>query len=74
MNLKPSKMNPRKKKDNEKLFKVTTPRKNLEREPEFMVHISDPPQLRKEVLEGLRELIILMQGYEQFHKIQQHNY
>ena len=42
-----------------------------EREPEYMVQINDPQMLRKEILEGLRELIILMRGYEQFHKIQQ---
>ena len=62
----------KKKKELEKVIrKVSSARKMPEREPELMVHINDPPMLRKEILECLRELIILMQGYEQFHKIQQ---
>lgn len=72
MSPKPSKISLKKKKEMEKVIsKVSSARKTLEREPEFMVHINDPPMLRKEILECLRELIILMQGYEQFHKIQQ---
>lgn len=40
-------------------------------EPEYMVQISEPTALRKDVLESLREIIIFMQGYERFRKIQE---
>ena len=36
----------------------------LEKEPEYMIQISDPKMLRKDLLESLREVIIFMQGYE----------
>ncbi|MEK6845162.1 MAG: hypothetical protein AABY26_00265 [Nanoarchaeota archaeon] len=42
-----------------------------EKVPEFMVQLSDPKELRKEVLETVREIIIFMQGYENFRKIQE---
>lgn len=42
-----------------------------EKMPEYMVPLEDPQMLRKEILECLRELIILMQGYEQFRKVQE---
>ena len=42
-----------------------------DREPEFTVQISDPKGLRKDILEGLREVIIFMQGYEKFKAIQE---
>ena len=42
-----------------------------EREPEYMVQLGDPKMVRKDLLESLREIIIFMQGYEQFRKIQQ---
>ncbi len=42
-----------------------------EKAPEFMVQLSDPKELRKEVLETIREIIIFMQGYENFRKIQE---
>ncbi|MBI2146748.1 hypothetical protein HYU22_05410 [Candidatus Woesearchaeota archaeon] len=41
-----------------------------EREPEYMVQLGDPKMVRKDLLESLREIIIFMQGYEQFRKIQ----
>lgn len=36
-----------------------------------MVQLSDPKMLRKDILEALREVIIFMQGYEKFRKIQE---
>ncbi|MBI2151384.1 hypothetical protein HYU21_01510, partial [Candidatus Woesearchaeota archaeon] len=42
-----------------------------QKEPEYMVQLSDPKSLRKELLECLREVIIFMQGYEKFRKIQE---
>lgn len=47
---------------------------NLEpkvREPEYMVQVNDPPSVRRDLLESLREVIIFMQGYEKFRKIQE---
>ena len=40
-------------------------------EPEFMVQVSEPKMVRKDVLEALRESIIFMQGYETVQKLQQ---
>lgn len=37
----------------------------------LMVQIHEPKNLRKDILEGLREIIIFMQGYEAFRKIQE---
>ena len=39
--------------------------------PEFMVQISDPKLLRKDILESLKESIIFMQGYEKFRAVQE---
>ena len=39
--------------------------------PEYMVQIKDPKMVRRDVLESLREVIIFMQGYENFRKVQQ---
>jgi hypothetical protein len=39
--------------------------------PEYMVQLGDPKMLRKDILESLREVIIFMQGYEKFRKIQE---
>lgn len=39
-------------------------------EPEYMIQVPDPKMVRKDILESLRELIIFMQGYEKFRKIQ----
>ncbi len=41
------------------------------REPEYMVQLSDPKMVRKDLLESLREIIIFMQGYEKFRKVQE---
>jgi hypothetical protein len=43
----------------------------VEKGPEYMIQISDPKMLRKDLLESLREVIIFMQGYEKFRKIQE---
>lgn len=56
--------------------KKTIPRKLLPpvakaREPEYMVQLSDPKMVRKDLLESLREIIIFMQGYEKFRKVQE---
>ena len=37
----------------------------------MMVQLSEPKNLRKDILEALREIIIFMQGYEAFRKIQE---
>ena len=42
-----------------------------DKEPEYMIQVSDPKMLRKDLLESLREVIIFMQGYETFRKIQE---
>ena len=45
--------------------------KAVNKEPEYTVQISDPKMLRKDILESLREVIIFMQGYDKFRKIQE---
>ena len=42
-----------------------------EKNPDYMIQINDPRSLRKELLETLREIIIFMQSYEKFRKIQE---
>lgn len=42
-----------------------------EKEPSYMIQIGDPKTARKNILEGLREVIIFMQSYEKFKQIQQ---
>ena len=39
--------------------------------PDYVVQIGDPKLLRKDLLESLREIIIFMQGYEKFKRIQE---
>ena len=46
-------------------------RSPAEKAPEYMIQVSDPKMLRKDILESLREVIIFMQGYEKFRKIQE---
>lgn len=41
------------------------------REPEFTIQIGDPQSLRKDLLESVRELILFMQGFDRFKKLQQ---
>lgn len=41
------------------------------KEPEYMVQVNDTNMLRKDILESLREVIIFMQGYEKFRKVQE---
>lgn len=41
------------------------------REPEFTIQIGDPQALRKDLLESVRELILFMQGFDRFKKLQQ---
>jgi len=40
-------------------------------DPQYMIQLSDPKMLRKDLLESLREIIIFMQGYEKFRQIQE---
>ncbi|MBI2668636.1 hypothetical protein HYX14_02220 [Candidatus Woesearchaeota archaeon] len=42
-----------------------------ERMVHYTVALADPKMVRKDVLEALREIIIFMQGYETFRKIQE---
>src|SRR3990167_10388292 len=51
--------------------KIASAKPAAERSPEYMIQISDPKMLRKDLLESLREVIIFMQGYEKFRKIQE---
>lgn len=44
---------------------------HAEKDPNYMVQISEPRMLRKDILESVREVIIFMQGYEKFRKIQE---
>jgi hypothetical protein len=41
------------------------------KEPDYMVQLSEPTALRRDVLEALREVILFMQSYEQFLKVQE---
>ncbi len=45
--------------------------KAAEKGPDYVIQVSDPKMLRKDILEGLREVIIFMQGYDQFRKVQE---
>jgi hypothetical protein len=40
-------------------------------EPQFMVQVNDTRVVRKDILESLKEVILFMQGYEKFRKIQE---
>jgi hypothetical protein len=42
-----------------------------EKIPDYMIQVNDPRSLRKELLETLREIIIFMQSYEKFKRIQE---
>jgi hypothetical protein len=44
---------------------------NKDKEPEYMVQVHEPTNLRKNILESLREIIIFMQSYEKFRQIQE---
>ena len=46
-------------------------RREGKKAPEYMVQIADPQMLRKGILETLRDVIVFMQGYEQFIRVQQ---
>ena len=50
---------------------VHAKKKIVEKEPEYMVQVHEPTNLRKNVLESLREIIIFMQSYEKFRQIQE---
>ena len=47
------------------------PMESKDRGLNLMVQVSDPKNVRKDLLEALREIIIFMQGYEAFRKIQE---
>lgn len=51
--------------------KVKAEETHVDKEPDYMVQITDPKMIRKDLLESLREIIIFMQGYEKFRKIQE---
>ena len=55
------------KKQKKKVAKV----KVAEKRPDYVIQVNDPKMLRKDILEGLREVIIFMQGYDQFRKVQE---
>jgi hypothetical protein len=60
-----------KKKQSKKHSKKHVPTNRSDKEPEYNVQILDPSALRRDILESLREIIIFMQGYETFRKIQE---
>ena len=41
------------------------------KEPDYVIQIHDPKVVRKDILESLREVIIFMQGYEKFRRVQE---
>jgi hypothetical protein len=45
-------------------------KQKVERMPMYMVQLSQPKMLRKDILESLRDVIIFMQGYEKFRQLQ----
>lgn len=49
----------------------TMPLESKDKGLNLMVQVSDPKNVRKDLLEALREIIIFMQGYEAFRKIQE---
>ena len=50
--------------------KVRTQPKKV-KEPDYVIQIHDPKMVRKDILESLREVIIFMQGYEKFKRVQE---
>jgi hypothetical protein len=54
-----------------KIAKTRTKIIKQDKEPEYMVQVHEPTNLRKNVLESLREIIIFMQSYEKFRQIQE---
>ncbi len=61
----------KKKKTTSKKHTVVKKRITKEKNPNFMVQINEPKNVRKDLLESLREVIIFMQGNETFKKIQE---
>lgn len=52
--------------------KTTAPKvESKPRQLNLMVQVNEPKGIRKDLLEALREVIIFMQGYETFQKIQE---
>lgn len=51
--------------------KQSSPMESKDKGLSLMVQVSDPKNVRKDLLEALREIIIFMQGYEAFRKIQE---
>lgn len=51
--------------------KTTAKVENKPRQLNLMVQINEPKGIRKDLLEALREVIIFMQGYETFQKVQE---
>ena len=47
-----------------------SPAVSKEKGPDYVVQVRDPKMVRKDILEGLREVIIFMQGHERFRQIQ----
>ncbi len=60
-----------KRKKNKIAPKAVAPPVVKEKEPSYVVQVNDPKMLRRDILESLREIIIFMQGYERFRKIQE---
>lgn len=71
----PRKKATRKRKSATRSRKKTTTRSRRkstqEKHPEYMVQVSDPRAVRKDLLEGLKEVIMIMQAYEHFKKVKE---
>jgi hypothetical protein len=59
------------KKNKAKIKAKPRPAHAAEKNPDFMVQVPEARMLRKDILENVREVIIFMQGFENFHKIQE---
>ncbi len=45
--------------------------KARDKDPDFTIQVYEPKLMRKQLLETLRDIILFMQGYEKFRKIQE---
>ena len=50
---------------------TTMPAPSRDKSLNLMIQLNEPKNIRKDILEALREIIIFMQGYEAFRKIQE---
>ncbi|MBS3116387.1 hypothetical protein J4421_02200 [Candidatus Woesearchaeota archaeon] len=46
-------------------------KESLDKDPQYMVQVNEPIMVRRDILESLRDVILFMQGYEKFRKVQE---